>query len=73
MRTFKRTHLPDEIISQGKTYVLDLDKTNLKRDGHSFPAKECIIVHVLHKNLKGRTDLHGMPYRPTEWIFQAVN
>jgi hypothetical protein len=73
MRTFKRTYLPDEIESQGKKYLLDLDKTNLKRDGHSFITKECILVHVLSKNLKGRTDLHGMPYKPTEWVFQAVN
>lgn len=26
-------------------------------------------VDVLSKNLRGKTDLYGLPYQPTKWIF----
>lgn len=29
-------------------------------------------VEVLHRNLRHRTNFHGRPYEPTEWIFIEV-
>lgn len=41
-------------------------KMDLKALGYKL-----IRVEVLSRNLKGKTDLHGNPYKPTEWIFTA--
>lgn len=29
-------------------------------------------VEVLHRNLRGKLDLHGQPYRSTKWVFVEV-
>lgn len=30
------------------------------------------VIGVLHRNLRGKLDLHGTPYRPTVWTFVQV-
>jgi hypothetical protein len=38
--------------------------STLKKEG-----RKCVLVNVLSKNLKGKNDIHGKPYKPTKWIF----
>ena len=63
MKTFYRTYLPDFINYNGKKYIYFGSKNLNKK-----PDK-AIIVKVLSRNLRGKTDLHGLPYKPTEWYF----
>lgn len=72
MKTYNKTYLPEKIDLKGRTYVLDLEKTNSKKAGCSFNAKNCVQVNVLENNLKGREDLHGMPYKPRSFIFSTL-
>ena len=60
MKTIKRTHLPDSITYNKKTY---------KRGART---EKSIRVEVLSTRLKYRTDLHGHPYSPTVWYFNPV-
>jgi hypothetical protein len=76
MKTFNRTSLPEYVTYNGMCYkcdfkasgaicgkkVFDLELLGLK-------YKKVVAVNVLSKNLKGKTDLYGQPYRPTTWIF----
>ena len=32
-------------------------------------GRKAVLVNVMSKNLRGKTDLHGKPYQPTKWIF----
>lgn len=73
MRIVNRTSLPHQIKLGDNIYELDIHKTTCRRGAYPFDAKNCIQVDVLHKNLRGRTDLHDMPYKPTIWIFSKVN
>jgi hypothetical protein len=69
MLTFSRTHLPDSIVSNGKVYTRDTEKTDALQDGKPFDQKGSIKVLVLSKNLRGKEDLHNKPYKPTKWIY----
>ena len=65
MTTLNKTWLPRELKHRGKRYKLLGSRDEVIAPfvlGH-------IEVHVLSPNLKGRLDLHGNPYKPTEWIF----
>lgn len=79
MQIFNKYHLPETVIYKGETYynntdikhAKELNKTSmqtilqtLKKEG-----RKMILVKVLSRNLRGKTDLHGKPYQPTEWIF----
>ena len=33
---------------------------------------KCRMATVLSRNLKGKNDLHGRPYRGTQWVFVEV-
>ena len=80
MKIFYRTNLPKVIKYNGRNYGVfesintlrfnnaDLNQyiENLKSVGHKV-----ITVKVLQRNLKGRTDLHGNFYKPSEWFFVA--
>ena len=61
MKTFNRTSLPEQIKYNGKVYVRG-ERTD-----------KSIRVLVLQTRLKGRTDLWGHPYRPTEWYYNKIN
>ncbi len=71
MKQFNKTFLPDSIQYKGNEYRVNIEKTHLHR-GYITHQKDCIIVNVLSKNLKGVTDLHGNLYKPTVWIFEKV-
>ena len=71
MKTFNRTYLPDSIEYKGKKYNRDLDSTVAYRAGRRFNAQNAIQINVLEKNLRGKTDLHGLPYKAHSYIFTA--
>ena len=54
MKAFKRTYLPEEIKYNGKTYAR-----------YQNESEDYIIVKVLSRNLRDRTDLYGNEYQPT--------
>jgi hypothetical protein len=31
------------------------------------------IIKVLSLNLRGKTDLHGQPYNPSQWVFTGLD
>jgi len=79
MKIYSRKYLPESITYNNETYKMNaaisgaMNANNtpvntivatLKREG-----RKAILVQVLSSNLKGRTDLHGNPYKPTKWIF----
>jgi hypothetical protein len=79
MKTYKKTFLPDFIEYKGKTYHMNssisssmqLSKTKAKTVLKTIKTTrvKVVIVEVLSKNLKGKTDLYGKPYEPTKFIF----
>jgi len=70
--------LPETIRQNGKTYKIDVSlistfatardineiKLRLRKEQRAF-----LTVHVLAKNLRGKTDLHGQLYKPSTWLF----
>ncbi len=46
----------------GKSYEEALKEAKLNK-------KTYRTVKVLHKNLRGKLDLHNKPYEPTVWLF----
>jgi hypothetical protein len=46
----------------GKSYKDALKEAKLHK-------KTYRTIRVLHKNLRGRLDLHQKPYEPTVWLF----
>lgn len=71
MKTFKRSGMPDAITHNGKVHKLDIEKSHLHGEGKSFAKKDCIVVIVSDRRLRGKLDLHGQPYKPTTWIFSV--
>ena len=69
MKTYNKTHLPEVISYKGQTYKLNIDATNKMRDGVKLSSRYHIKVNCLSNNLKGKNDLWGKPYKPTEWIY----
>lgn len=61
MKAFNKTFLPLQIKYNGQIYTYN-------KDG----AKK-ILVKVLSRNLRGRTDLWGNPYKPTEHVYTSTN
>lgn len=79
MKTFNKTFLPDSIDHKGNSYKRNIPisfamnsndtstaiiAATLKKEG-----RKGVLVNVLATQLKGKTDLHGQPYKPTKWIF----
>ena len=79
MKQYSRTHLPDSIEYNGETYKVNIEISGVMRDNNtSFntiaatlrkEGRKAVLVNVMSKNLRGKTDLHGKPYQPTKWIF----
>lgn len=74
MKQFTRTALTD-IKYNGVVYtpVYRPFTTHLEKQMFINECKakgeKLISVLVLSKNLKGKTDLHGKPYKPSEWLY----
>lgn len=79
MKSFNKTSLPELVVYNGETFTLNttisagmaLSGTSLDSVQRAVKStgKKCICVNVMSKNLKGKTDLHGKPYKPTQHIF----
>lgn len=79
MKTFNKTFLPEEIIYNGDKYVLNsqissamnLNRTNPKTIVETLKKQDrkAVLVQVLSNKLKGKSDLYGNTYKPTQWIF----
>jgi aconitase A len=78
-----KSNLPETIVKNGLTYVRNYAyfySKQLAVDLESVPkqieqAKEhglkYLTVEVLHRNLRGREDLHSKPYKPHKYVFVA--
>jgi len=83
MKTFYRTSLPDTVKYNGHTYQCNVGMSgamNMNDTKPSFIAKElkkegryAVLVKVLSKNLKGKTDLYGHAYEPSVWLFTSTH
>jgi len=72
MKVFHKTHLPDAVIYNKNTYLLNTKKTVSLMLFKMAPKGKYVIVEVLSKNLKGKTDLHGRLYSPTRHVFEKL-
>ena len=73
MKVFNRASLPSKIVYNGKNYFYDSTFTRLHKEHKVFNKKHCILVKVLSRRLKGKTDLHGKEYQPSEWVFNCYS
>ena len=79
MKTFKRTSLPEEIKYNGERYTHNATISGAMTASNTSPqktieavkstCKKAVLVEVLSRNLRRRTDLHGQPYKPSQFIF----
>jgi hypothetical protein len=80
MKTFKKSYLPDVIEYKGQILKLNAEATaaatlSSKNKVHAatllkeIQDKTVCLVEVTNKNLKGKRDLYGNPYKPTVFIF----
>lgn len=79
MKTFNRTTLVDKINYNGRVYTPNAPlSATFSANRRSLPnildalnkgGQKAVLVQVLSKNLKGKTDLYGKPYQPTLWIY----
>lgn len=79
MKTFNRTYLPDSVVYNGITYTYNAALTaaaSINNTSHTFISnqlklqnRKAVCVQVLSRNLKGKTNLYGKPYQPTQHIF----
>lgn len=78
MKTYNKTFLPDVIEYKGENFKMLADISAKINQGANLETlvnclksqgKKSILVNVLSKNLKGKTDLHGQLYKPSKWIF----
>lgn len=79
MKTFNKTYLPDAINYNGEEYKCNIEisaamtlnntPVNVIADTLKKEGRKAVLVRVLARNLRGRTDLHGKAYQPSKWIF----
>lgn len=79
MKTYNKISLPDSILYKGETYTINIEISAVKtlsntpvkavNDALKSTGKKGILVKCMHKSLKGKTDFHGNPYKPSEWIY----
>lgn len=62
MKNFSRTYLVDVIKYNGEKFTYQPTEVN-------NPTKKHVCINVLSKNLKGKTDLFGQPYKATKFIY----
>jgi hypothetical protein len=71
MKQYNKTHCPEVINYKGEDYKMNIDATHRYREGDKLSSRYHIRVNVLSKNLKGRTDLHGNPYKANVFIYST--
>ncbi len=78
IRTYKKSYCPESIEHHGQVLTLNGYFSALQhqdKSGQDF-AKQLIaqgktvaFVQVLNPRLRGKTDLHGQPYKGSKFIF----
>ena len=66
MKVFERSNLPETIKYNGFDYVYLCGK---HENREKYEGKKVIQVNILSRSLKGKTDLHGNPYKASEFIY----
>jgi len=81
MKILNRSYLPKAIIYNGNIYTCnyaassDIELRNktdyyIKNEAEKITgSKKILLVNVLSRKLKGKTDLYGNLYKPSKWIF----
>ncbi len=69
MKQFNKESLPLEIVYKKQVYKLDTVATEELKRGVVLARGYHVQVNVLHRNLRGREDFHGKPYKPTVWVY----
>jgi len=73
MKTFSKYELPDVIFYNKKTYKVNVSLSSDYMLGNKPELpKGAILVNVLSKRLRGKTDIFRQPYTPTPFIFTIV-
>lgn len=79
MKTYKRTSLPDSVSVNGIELKLNaaistgmqLNGTHPNKIAKSLrkEGRQCALVLVLPRTLRGKSDLYGKQYEPTKHVF----
>ena len=82
MKHFNKTYLVDSINYNGENYYCNAAMSGAMSANNTKPSlvsqvlkkegRKGVLVNVLSKELKGKTDLHGQPYKPTKWIYTTI-
>ena len=80
IKTYSLEELPATLNHDGHTLRLHSSRSDYKDMNTERAARDlaeagnvvAIVKIKLHKNLKGKRDLHGKPYQPSEWIFSCA-
>lgn len=81
-KEFNRISLPESITYNGEVYTLDarvsakasIDRTSMNAVQRDLKTKgiKMVVVNVLSKNLRCRTDLYGRAYNVQKHIFTNI-
>jgi len=81
MKTFKRASLPETIHYNGDDYKVHIassaaifNTSDAKRECNKFSSHgtKAVLVEVQPSQLRGVSDLHGQPYKPSIFLFTVV-
>ena len=82
MKVLKKDHLPEQIEYRNSIYKHNIALSGaLNYAGRSIEfveqqlkeqGQKGVVVSVLHKNLKGKLDLHNQPYQPRLAIYTTL-
>lgn len=76
-----KSNLPDSIVKNGLTYIrnydyftrklISVDTENVEKQIQQAKkyGLKYITIQVLHRNLRGRQDLHNKDYQPRTYVF----
>lgn len=74
MKTFTRMSLPEQINYNSKVYKVDIELSALYSIGRTNKLPhDAIKVEVLSRELKNSTDIYNRPYKPSIFIFTAID
>lgn len=71
------SYLPDTLQFNGRTYKQHIaasaliEPKDFKKEKEQLKKQNYLVrtIQVLSRNLRGKTDLHHKPYKPTQWLF----
>lgn len=70
MKTFTRENLPEQIKYNNKVYQFNAELSGkYAMDKSTLLPFDAIKVTVLNRRLRGKTDLYGKDYIPSDFIF----